>query len=255
MEITWQKVAAAVMAIFLLIVLLQVSFGKGALLDRVKNSALGKIAIYTGIIKEDIYITPTKAPDELKKAFDNLYETLKDIPKESENCFIKYNPINVPKGFKIELTYVEKKLYLKLSNPQGLILAIENVTGLEPCVVAGIRDSKKMTKVFYDNYLTGKLKEPLEKPDFSLTRQILLSGDRNIESILLDDKPTKIDDETHTEYLYVPEKNKICFFPTHPRGWKWGCDAGDNSLDSECFTNKLSDLLKNNKQYLCGESK
>ena len=91
MEITWQKVAAAVMAIFLLIVLLQVSFGKGALLDRVKNSALGKIAIYTGIIKEDIYITPTKAPDELKKAFDNLYETLKDIPKESENCFIKYN--------------------------------------------------------------------------------------------------------------------------------------------------------------------
>lgn len=181
---------------------------------------------------------------EIESNFNHLVSVFNNHKNKPGSCFIEYNPQPLGENkIKFLSAPAENKLIIKLIDKKGLDVLREEIDGLRPCVVAGVyefpnKDRVAIAQNFYDNYL--KEDAPRKRnnlPDFLEVPELFLTGD---EKIVWGDKES---DREDGGLLYVPEKGRICFFPTFGRDRVWGCNGIKEGLDNDCFDDKDNDVI------------
>jgi hypothetical protein len=187
MELSFKSIALLILALIFIALIFQAFLRpETGILNKAKNSVLGRLAVTIGLINPDKHVEQINVPEELQTGFNNLHETLENI-KNAENCFVRYEKIELKSGFKIVITHANEELYMTLWSSQDRRIDIESVPGLTPCVVSGTNNGESMAKNFYSNYLSGE--QNTKKTDYSIAKEIVLI--KNDIHVILDDKDEK----------------------------------------------------------------
>lgn len=217
-HLTTTKLVAYIIAIVVGILLL---FGGGNAFAKVKETAQ-KIMPTIGFGQKELQGTKATVPETQQTEithFQKKLQELMDSPKE--NCFVQFDGFSeLPKGVSIEMNYFSGRTAVTIhGGPEGKQVATNlnfDVAGMIPCVIGG---GEQYVNGFIDNYLfPGESQNP-----------IFNTIDKNKITLALDDggifgrTQNRIDygtgfkDFGGHQWLYKPDKDHICFFPTDGR--------------------------------------
>ncbi len=223
-----QKFIFYVLPIIVLIILVVAYYSGGGLLEKTKNALaktkefLPKVTIGAHSTAAGTPTLPAPARDDLL-AFKSAVEQLQAAA--AVNCFLNY------KGFShfdedttLKLSYIpfEQKTVALISGSAGQqIPELSFTTTLKPCVVAG---AETVTDGFYTNYLNPGTKQ---ETIFTPVNTITITADGI-------DYGSGVQDFEGQRWLYKPDEQHLCFFPTV----KLGTD--EDGLDNDYFNDETA---------------
>lgn len=217
------KLIAYVIPIVVLVLIVIFFFGGTGGFEKVK-SAFSKAKEYVKIGTEEVKAENPTVPEQQIKDIVKFKEALEYLKSsQTSNCFYSYpgfSPLNGKAKIIISSIPTNNQLYVRVlggadtKQDTGLSFTID---GLKPCVIAGGSYPKR----FEQNFLT---------PDGSKQRiyyevsAITIAGNEDENNI---DYGTGVNDFEAHQWLYKPDGEHVCFFPTV----NYGTD--EDGLDNE----------------------
>ena len=207
--------------------------------ERIDDSGEGEY----GSGKIEINPEHEKSITELKELITKL------ILGNKENCFSKFSgfPNLQEEGTTLKMKYnslTGETDFLVFGGAGGKQVVTGmgfTIKNMHPCVIGG---SNQITKGFYDNYLGGNSKDPIYNPvnEITITRN---DGFWKFEENRINYGNGYIDFEGD-EWIFMPKKGVICFFPTvNDRiDFVLGCGGSQKEgLDNNCFDSSDSESI------------
>jgi hypothetical protein len=241
--------------------------------NTVKDVVSG-VSDHVKIGAREVHGTKPVIPEDHQKAIDELKKTMERMRDNQNNyCFARYDGVDI-KHEEIEGRFPslgEDGTSLVLShgtNQDGvtgtsmLVLSGQRevsykfIPGITPCVIAGtVKDrgrdivvADKFYKAFIEGFRTWEERKrvmlhdnPIHyTPVESLIITYSTSGsDGNV--IRVPDFSANVVNDVRENlqdggYLYTPDNNHVCFFPTKKIDSEYGCSStGKDGLDNDCF--------------------
>jgi hypothetical protein len=205
-------------------------------LNYVADKAEGFVRFIPG--RDEIPRSPTlQIPSDLKKVYDNLYETfvkLKEI--DQTKCWAEYDEIPELNKIKITIKASEKGMDMEINN-QDQTLSPETIPDLKPCIIAGKASDGTNAARNFELYHALRLTTKIE------SRKNYVYND--VPSIEIQeekwgkDEDLKAEDTTYnldySNLLYKHDSEHICFIPMVGVESPWGCDGSNiKGLDEDC---------------------
>jgi len=218
---TTSKVFMLLIPLVILIVILTILFGGQGLFASAKEALLGAKellpSVSTGLEEQKAEVT---IPDAHRQEVYTLKKTIefmlsgKEIGVTNENCFAKYNKFSdlgdVPTSLTFELTGDKTLLTVHAGSGGKQIITdlSAEFSGMKPCVVAGDQDEATN---FESHFLEGE--EQLIYPYFKSVSSLTIFSSHKISAAGLAEH-----DLEDNGYLFTPDGEHICFFPTDGDG-------------------------------------
>ena len=209
---TVTKIFEYLIPIVILIVILTILFGGKGLFTKAKEVILGAKdllpTVKVGLEEQKAEVT---IPDVHREQIYNLKKTIEFMLGEGrENCFAKYNTFSEVGEIPTSLTFELRgdKTILRVKSGSGGKQDIKDLDteflGMKPCVIAGEGDE---VAHFESYFLEGK--KQLIYPYFRPVNSLTIFSTHKISASDLEEQD--LDDNG---YLFTPDGEYICFFPT-----------------------------------------
>ncbi len=250
------KLAKMILAIFVLVVILIISPQLFEETKEVTKHIIQNVSVSFG--SEELKGTKPTIPAEHDKAIKKLVRTINLVVESGvTDCFVNYQLKDYGKGSGLpdlgkkgtSLLFSEEgdKTVLSILGGAGgeQLVEVINIPQMKLCVVAGEEHSKIFAEVFYKKYFEN---QPRINSNYFFPRNNLLIA---YDSPPVGSAQNRInygfgfnDLEDHG-WLFISEDKHTCFLPTFSFDSKWGCSAGKEGLDNDCFDLEREDSLPN----------
>lgn len=286
-----RQLALLVIAVAVLVLLIIFNYvGEGSSYEKAKKVFKGVVEGFEKTVslgaKEISAEVPT-VPKEHAAAIKQLAKTIKQMKDSpNQNCFANYRlsetnyetgglpdfgkqgtVIDISKGSMVVRTLGGKQANKELTNS-----LIDSMVGVQPCVVAGNSD---VVKNFYDSFLNTNswdVKKQNIKPNhYKSVETLSIANDDSgilglIENRISYKNENMIFNDFHDGgFLYKPDGQHICFFPTVSGLVYYSpvahtiCDGDDkDGLDDDCLLNNnpflgtsIPRLIQEGKLLIC----
>ncbi len=215
---TMEKIVGYVIPIAVLVFLIIYMYGGTGALNDVKEKVLGFADKYVDIGKEEISSQISLTSNQ-KGDLSALKASLqKIVQSDKKNCFYNYGGLEdfgEDNNLEIILSYIGNgtQVHVKGGASTAQYVTSESffIEGMKPCVIAG---SKTVTSNFINKFLkpSGSISSGYFTPvnGIKITYESVVS---RLDENRIDYGGGLIDFEGH-EWLFSPDNEHICFFPT-----------------------------------------
>jgi len=185
---------------------------------KVRNLADNTVDNMFSTIKTDKVTPGEEAPKEVKDFLFNLKESFE---KTGDKCLGTHPDFKELKDYSVQITQNGENIDLLLMDKKNFIKSL-TAEKKKLCIVAGGAAAENFKKYYLDNDQSY-----IAKPKFSNIGKVTITKDK----IIIGTDKFDIEDQN----IIFIDKENVCFFPTYPRGWGWGCDADEDGMDNDCI--------------------
>lgn len=264
------KILFLVIPLVLLIIVGVIFFGETGIFEDTKDAAndainnpivnwiVPRVSVGEGELNAELQL-PTDLSGELATLIPLINQSL----RWGENCFAHFGGFSDldQSGASFQLTdrgdYTLFTVYGGGSGRQEIVELRTEFPNMKPCVIAG---SERVPQNFYDAFIEeNPLCEGPCLPYYQEVPSITIAWDDGGFFGLAENRISYGGDFQDSEalgWLFTPDGEHICFFPTRDGGND--CAPGENGLDDDCFTDadeedSLLYLLNQGRLNLCLE--
>lgn len=231
MRMSLQKIAGIALLIFVMLIILFVSFAPGQWYDKVAElvKPFSEHVFKLMHKQKEIQRGDIEIPKDIQDMFNNLKN---DVEQEGNApCLLKHRPF-IKDFKKYQICFKNEVNEIYLFNEKRQLVDSQPITK-KVCVVAGKKNNENVAENFLQWFIKGNSAYK-NKDKFITPKEICITEK---ETIYFNEKLDEARELEDQNLLFKADDQHVCFFPTkdQPLDVFGKCDAGGYILDDDCL--------------------